>query len=114
MNSTLPVYKRQRFLLSFIKSMEKPSTAIDLQKLLFLYSQHQQSDFYDFIPYLYGCYSLQAAEDVNTLERNGWITKTNNLIQYRFPNSKKEAELPFSENYVSPKERGNTFGQIGL
>jgi uncharacterized protein (DUF488 family) len=111
MNSALPakpVYKRQRFLLSFIKSLEKPSTAIDLQKLLFLYSEHQKSDFYDFIPYLYGCYSFQAAEDINTLERNGWITKTKNFIQYRFPDSKNESELNFFDNYIPPGERGNT------
>ncbi|GHT55082.1 hypothetical protein FACS1894109_00930 [Spirochaetia bacterium] len=109
MNSSLsakPVYKRQRFLLSFIKSMGKPSTAIDLQKLLFLYSENQKNDFYDFIPYLYGCYSFQAAEDVNTLERNGWITKTENLIQYRFSDSKNQSELNFSDNYMPPKERG--------
>ncbi|GHV03831.1 hypothetical protein FACS189485_07910 [Spirochaetia bacterium] len=111
MNSPLPtkpVYKRQRFLLSFIKSMGKPSTVIDLQKLLFLYSENQKNDFYDFIPYLYGCYSFQAAEDVNTLERNGWIMKTENFIQYRFPDFKNQSELNFSDNYVPPKERGNS------
>ena len=115
MNSTLPtkpVYKRQRFLLSFIKSMGKPSTAIDLQKLLFLYSEHHKSDFYDFIPYLYGCYSLQAAEDVNTLERNGWLTNTENLIQYRFSDSQNESELNFCDNYVPPKERGRTLVKL--
>ncbi|MFP3040887.1 DUF488 domain-containing protein [Treponema primitia] len=102
-----PVYKRQRFLLSFIKSIKEPLTLMDLQKLLFLYSEKQKSDFYEFIPYFYGCYSLQAAEDLNTLERNGWIKKDKNNIKFGFPDSRNESELPFNDNYVLPQERGS-------
>ena len=34
---TKPVYKRQQFLLTFLKELNEPLAAIDFQKLLFLY-----------------------------------------------------------------------------
>jgi uncharacterized protein (DUF488 family) len=101
-----PVYKRQRFLLSFIQSLKEPCTLIDIQKLLFLYSQKQEYAFYDFVPYLYGSYSFQAAEDINTLEKNGWVKKSKNTIHYCFSENKINFDLPFFELNELPSVRG--------
>ncbi len=38
-----------------------------LQKLLFLFAQGQDKPAYHFLPYKYGCYSFQAAEDARIL-----------------------------------------------
>ena len=77
-----PVYKRQRFLLSFLKGLNEPLSATDFQKLLFLYHIQNNLSFYDFVPYQYGSFSIQAAEDVNTLKAMGWLENTNERIRY--------------------------------
>ena len=40
---------------------------IRLQKLLFLFTQHQEKPAYYFLPHIYGCYSFQVAEDARIL-----------------------------------------------
>ncbi|HMQ70090.1 MAG TPA: DUF488 domain-containing protein [Ignavibacteria bacterium] len=42
---------------------------IDLQKLLLVFSKYQKKPDYHFIPYKFGCYSFQANQDLNTLEK---------------------------------------------
>ncbi len=46
---------------------------LNLQKLLFLVCQKQKTPAYDFIPYLYGCYSHSAKADLNTMVQKGLI-----------------------------------------
>jgi hypothetical protein len=107
-----PVYKRQQFLLSFLKELNEPLTSIDFQKLLFLYINKNNLNYYDFVPYLYGGYSFQAGEDISTLEAMGWLTFTNEKIQYADETSIINKNLPFGEFGISisdqlPKARGN-------
>ena len=73
MNTTEPKYKRQRYLLSFIRQLEDGISTTDLQKLVFLSSQYEGLDYYKFIPYLYGSYSFQLAEDLEILQRDGHV-----------------------------------------
>jgi hypothetical protein len=68
-----PKYERQKFLLAFLSSAGGRLTKIDFQKLLFLFHRENKSLYYDFIPYLYGCYSFQANADLSTLALNGWL-----------------------------------------
>jgi hypothetical protein len=107
-----PVYKRQQFLLSFFKELNEPLTAIEFQKLLFLYLTKNNLSYYDFIPYLYGCFSLQAGEDVSTLQVTGWLTDTSGKIQYVEDRGAVATNLPFEGLGGSilgqlPKDRGN-------
>ena len=76
MNETInqPTYKRQRFLLAFIRQLHGSVTTTDLQKLVFLNTKAEASDYYEFLPYKYGSYSFQLAEDLEILERDGYIT----------------------------------------
>ncbi|MBI5186385.1 MAG: DUF488 domain-containing protein [Nitrospinae bacterium] len=46
---------------------------MDFQKLLFLAHQEAGFAYYDFVPYHYGCYSFQAASDLEVLKSIGWI-----------------------------------------
>ena len=62
-----PTYKRQRFLLDFVKQLSTDATTTDLQKLIFLHTTSGYSSYYDFIPYKYGPYSFQLAEDITIL-----------------------------------------------
>ncbi len=76
-NKKQPTFKRQRFLLSFLRQIQDGVTSTDLQKLVFLYSMKEGSDYYEFIPYKYGSYSFQLAEDVDILCRDGYLSVEN-------------------------------------
>jgi uncharacterized protein YwgA len=106
-----PVYKRQQFLLSFFKELNQPLTIIEIQKLLFLYLTQNRLSYYDFVPYLYGGVSIQAAEDVNTLQAMGWLENSNEKIRYAVTGHPDGVYLPFEELGISipdqlPKVRG--------
>jgi hypothetical protein len=73
-NNNQPTYKRQRFLLAFIRQLNGGVTSTDLQKLVFLHTMSEDADFYEFIPYKYGSYSFQLAEDVDILHRDGYLS----------------------------------------
>ena len=49
-----------------------------LQKYLFLLTRLQKEKAFDFIPYKYGCYSLQANQDLMVLEKMGYIKREQN------------------------------------
>jgi hypothetical protein len=106
-----PVYKRQRFLLAFARELNEPLTAVEFQKLFFLYLTRNNLSYYDFVPYLYGGCSLQAVEDINTLLASGWLDDSNGRIRY-IGNDQDSMNLPFEGNGASipdqlPKIRGN-------
>ena len=73
MSNTQPTYKRQRFLLAFIRQLNESVSSTDLQKLVFLTTMMENTDFYKFLPYRYGAYSFQLAEDIDILRRNGFV-----------------------------------------
>ncbi|MDR3056637.1 MAG: DUF488 family protein [Prevotella sp.] len=49
-----------------------------LQKNLFLLTRQQKEKSFDFIPYKYGCFSLQANNDLVVLEKMGYVKKKHN------------------------------------
>ena len=104
-----PVYKRQQFLLSFLKELNEPLTAIEFQKLLFLYLTQNNLPYYDFVPYLYGGFSIQAGEDINTLRAMGWLIDSSEKIRYSLDRG-SNATLPFDASSILdqlPQVRGN-------
>jgi uncharacterized protein YwgA len=90
-----PVYKRQQFLLSFLRELNEPLTVIEIQKLLFLYLTQNKLAYYDFVPYLYGGFSIQAVEDVNTLQAMGWLENSSGKIRYAVTGDSDGLYLPF-------------------
>ncbi|MGI6138936.1 MAG: DUF488 family protein [Candidatus Hydrogenedentales bacterium] len=74
MNKRQPIYKRQRFLLSFIRQLNAGVSLADLQKLVFLQLKRKSEAYYDFLPHAHGPHSFQLAEDVDILLKNGFIT----------------------------------------
>ena len=73
MNNSQPTYKRQRFLLSFIRQLGSSVSSTDLQELVFLHTMENSTDYYEFIPYKFGAYSFQLAEDVDILRKGGFL-----------------------------------------
>lgn len=79
--SVHPTYKRQRYLLAFVRQLNEGATATDIQKLVFLNTMMEHSEFYEFVPYKYGPYSFQLAEDIEILQRDHYLTKTDSYIR---------------------------------
>jgi hypothetical protein len=106
-----PTYKRQQFLLSFVREFNESLTAIEFQKLLFLYLTRNNLSYYDFVPYLYGGCSIQAAKDINTLQVMGWLDNSSGKIRY-IGDDLDSRSLPLEGLALSipdqlPKVRGN-------
>ena len=76
-----PTYMRQRFLLSFIRQLKDNVSATDLQKLVFLNNMNTEQRYYEFIPYKYGAYSFQLAEDVEILCKSEFVSSEESKIR---------------------------------
>ncbi|PKN69462.1 MAG: hypothetical protein CVU54_10590 [Deltaproteobacteria bacterium HGW-Deltaproteobacteria-12] len=81
MAAKYPNFHRQKFLLMFLKLAGGVLSKIDFQKLVFLFQQKYKVTFYEFIPYHYGCYSLQANEDMDILQKQGWLAIKDKQIE---------------------------------
>lgn len=70
------MFYRRKIILSLFQLFECKIDKISLQKLLFLFTQRQTKAEYDFIPYLYGCYSYSANADLTAMVRKGILSET--------------------------------------
>ncbi|MDD3405335.1 MAG: DUF488 family protein [Paludibacteraceae bacterium] len=75
------LYNRQKILLALLELFNRQLSAIQIQKYLFLFTRKQDIKAFDFVPYQYGCFSFQANQDIVTLTKNGYITKSENYCQ---------------------------------
>ncbi len=91
-----PNYKRQKMLLLMVKEAGGHLTRTDVQKLLFLTAQDQKEPYFDFVPYRFGSFSFQAATDLDTLNRLGWLALTNKDVQFN-NSARLKTGLPVSE-----------------
>ena len=102
--SKQPTYMRQRFLLAFVRQLNGYIKSTDLQKLVFLYLMREGQGFYDFLPYKYGSYSFQLAEDIDILRMGGYIS-----IDYKAEGNSITAigEYNVETAYTITAERGD-------
>jgi uncharacterized protein (DUF488 family) len=70
------MFYRRKIILALLQLFEGELEKIRLQKLLFLFSKRQESAVYDFVPYLYGCYSYSANADMTAVVKHGLLTET--------------------------------------
>lgn len=61
------MFYRRQVILSILQIFDGKLEKIALQKLLFLFTKRQNKPDYDFIPYQYGCYSISANADLETM-----------------------------------------------
>ncbi|MDR3244356.1 MAG: DUF488 domain-containing protein [Elusimicrobiota bacterium] len=100
-NNLQPTYKRQRFLLSFVRQLQGGVNSTDLQKLIFLYTMNENLRFYEFIPYKFGSYSFQLAEDIDILGKGGYLLIDGSRIQ-------AIGEYPYESLFPIASERGDS------
>lgn len=68
------LYARQKLLLALVEATGGRVSAIDFQKLLFLYSlKWEKEPTFQFVPYRFGCFSFESYVDRNTLIRKGLL-----------------------------------------
>lgn len=73
------LYKRQKLLLSLLKSLGGEAKNTDFQKLLFLYTrEYEEEPSYDFVPYKYGCFSFTSYADKRKLVERGYLEESEN------------------------------------
>lgn len=76
------MFYRRKILLSLLQAFGNKLGKIDLQKLLFIFMQQKKEKMeYDFIPYMYGCYSYSAAADLNAMVAQNLLSSTNKFFQ---------------------------------
>jgi len=69
------MFYRRKIILALLQVFGGRLEKINLQKLLFLVCQKQKQPEYDFIPYLYGCYSHSVKADLNTMVQKGFLVE---------------------------------------
>ena len=72
------MFYRRKIILALLQVFGGKLEKINLQKLLFLVCQKQPEPEYDFIPYLYGCYSHSAKADLFTMVKKDFLTEDEN------------------------------------
>jgi len=63
------MFYRRKLILALLQAFGGNLEKINLQKLLFLLCSRQQAPEYEFVPYLYGCYSHSAKADLVTMTK---------------------------------------------
>lgn len=69
------MFYRRKVILSLLQSFDGNLPKISLQKLLFLFASRQQKPEYEFVPYLYGCYSFSANADLTAMVGHGFLSE---------------------------------------
>jgi hypothetical protein len=84
------MYYRRKIVLSLLQIFGGSLSKLNLQKYLFLFNQRTERNYYDFIPYKFGCYSFQANRDLSTLAKYKIIKEVDN-----------NWKLIVSDNYIN-------------
>jgi uncharacterized protein (DUF488 family) len=70
------MYYRRKIIFALLEKFEKSLTNTEIQKLVFLITKLQKDKkSYQFVPYLYGCYSFQLNDDLNAMFKRDMINK---------------------------------------
>jgi len=73
------MYYRRKFLLGLIEAFGGRQKRTDCQKLLFVFGQVTQRNYYDFFPHHYGSYSIVANYDKECLTQMGLLSATDDF-----------------------------------
>jgi len=76
------MFYRRKILLSLLQAFGNRLGKIDLQKLLFIFMQQKKEKReYDFIPYMYGCYSYSAVADLTAMATQNLLAIEKNFFK---------------------------------
>ena len=66
-------FYREKCLAALMEQLGDWLPSIQIQKLVFLLTDRQEERVYDFMPYKYGCYSMQLSQDLRNLTKDGYL-----------------------------------------
>lgn len=69
------MYYRRKILLALLESVGGVAGKTKFQKLLLILTRLQEKKVYDFVPYIFGCYSFTANNDLRILANYGYIAE---------------------------------------
>lgn len=72
------MYYRRKVLLSIAQRFGGRVPSLNFQKLLFLFCQRQEQPSFEFVPYLFGCFSFQSYSDIRALTKTGYLEEEEN------------------------------------
>ena len=67
--------------------------SIQIQKLVFLVTDNQDDRVYDFMPYKYGCYSMQLSQDLRNLTKDGYLLCEDDGTIHRYKIARNDLKL---------------------
>ena len=74
-NYLCDMFYRRKIVLALLQVFGGSLEKINLQKLLFLVCQKQEKPDYEFIPYLFGCFSHSLKADLVTMVNKNFLTE---------------------------------------
>jgi len=74
------MYYRRKILLALLQVLGGEADKQKFQKLLFLFTRKQPQPAYEFVPYMYGCFSFQANADMSALQKHGLLKEQGNIF----------------------------------
>jgi uncharacterized protein (DUF488 family) len=90
--------RRQQIILYLLKSHASPMETIRLVKLVFLMRQEtsipSEIPFYDFVPFKKGPYSFTLNHEIGNLEKHGYLSKRNDMVQLLSDDKELKSILP--------------------
>ena len=69
------MYYRRKVILALLESFNDELGKISFQKLLFLFTRHQERPAFDFVPYKQGCFSFQSYADMRTMMKYNMVAE---------------------------------------
>lgn len=70
------MFYRQKIMLALIESFGGTLESTRFEKLMFQFCRSMDKDFYDFVPYTYGCFSFMTYYDKRNLCKKGFLKKS--------------------------------------
>ncbi len=87
------MFYRQKVLLALLQSCGGDLGHTDLEKLLFLYCQVVDRNYYDFFPYRYGAFSFMSFYDKGKLEAQGLLKRGDRFVLASRRSFREELEV---------------------
>ena len=86
-------FYREKCLAAFMEQLGDWGSSIQIQKLIFLLADWQEERVYDFMPYKYGCYSMQLSQDLRNLTKDGYLLCEDEGTTHKYKIARNDLKL---------------------
>ena len=91
------MFYRRKLILALLQVFGGKLPQTNLYKLLLIVTKQQQKPEYDFVPYMYGCYSFSLNADLETMIKKNMITQGNDKSLHKVGNKNYLSDLKDSD-----------------